>query len=162
MRVLSLAPAATAAATKALEPTYCSGNPALKWSSSAGKCVPQVVQLATSKTKCTATAHGLVKLDDKGKMVMCAGSVKGKEKYVATGGGGLSKGIEQDSPALSCAEMQASSPFLVNSGRFWVLAADKKTAVRNYCEFNVGSKHSTLQPYHTLLPDQTIFARISH
>ena len=78
--------------------------------------MPQVVQLGKSDQECAADTHGLMKLDDDGKMVICDASKKGSEKFVSGGGGGGATfvGFTEAQPGgMYCRVYAISAPFHV-------------------------------------------------
>lgn len=95
------------------------------------------MQLGESKTECAKDVHGLLKLDDDGKMVICDASKKGAEKFKSAGGAASFVGLNADAPAGDCGKIQASLPFKFETGRFWIIAADKETPIEVVCEMEV-------------------------
>lgn len=106
-----------------------------EWNSNSKKCTGSPVLLSKSDLACDTNNNGLVKLDAKGKMVVCNG---GKKKYtgVGSGAGGEKSGLAEDTPATGCEGAVMASPYQLKSGKFWVLGNDKTTAFQRVCEIN--------------------------
>lgn len=106
------------------------------WDNDKKVCSASAIRLAPSATVCTASANGLVALDDDGMPVVCNGE---KEKYEALGsgsGGGI-LGLAENSPVASCTALEDSSPFKLKSGKFWKTKAG--AVYQTHCIFADGA-----------------------
>lgn len=104
------------------------------WNSKSNKCTGSPLLLSKSSLACDSDSNGLVKLDEKGKMVVCNGE---KKKYAGVGSGGAAGGgLSEDMPATNCEAAMAASRFFLKSGKYWILGSDKKTAYQRVCDIS--------------------------
>ena len=103
------------------------------WNSKSNKCTGSPLLLSKSNLACDSNNNGLVKLDEKGKMVVCNGE---KKKYTGVGSGGGGVGFTEDMPAANCEVAMTASPYYLKSGKFWIIGADKKTGYQHVCEIS--------------------------